>query len=205
MLQMKDGANFTGFLTREDDQEIVLTDAAGQVRTVPKSSVAKKEVIPISLMPAGLTNSLRRDELIDLVRFLSELGKEGDFKVQEDGTLRAWLAHQNDKLQQPMPVASLVDGSLAASEWPVIKVNRIASRVADSRFEVLQDGEVVIETNATADATWQIDGKDVTVHQGVIKTFLRKGEHTLRLSLPSERNTHPRVRLASANAKPIHP
>lgn len=204
MVQMKDGASFTGFLTREDEKEILLTDATGQARTLPKSGVAKKEVIPVSLMPAGLTNNLRRDELIDLVRFLSELGKEGEFKVQEDGTLRAWFVFQNDTLQQTMPVASLVNGSLALSEWPPVKIHNVVSRAAESRFEVLENGNVVIETGDVTDATWHIDGKEVKPVQGSIKTSLNKGVHTLRITLPAQSAIHPRVRLASSNAKPAN-
>ena len=204
MVQMKDGSNFTGFLTREDDKEILLTDAAGQTRTLPKNGISKKEVIPISLMPVGLTNSLRRDELVDLVRFLSELGKEGDLKVQEDGTLRAWLVYQNDKLEQTMPVSTLVNGSLSLSEWPSIKINNVPSRAAESRFEVLQDGNVVIETGSVPEVKWQLDGKEVKPVQASIKINLTKGMHTLRIVAPAKVAMHPRVRLASSNAKPLH-
>ncbi|MFM2170060.1 MAG: hypothetical protein RI957_289 [Verrucomicrobiota bacterium] len=204
MVQMKDGSSFTGFLTREDDKEILLTDAAGQIRTLPKNGVGKKEVIPVSLMPAGLTNSLRRDELVDLVRFLSELGKEGEFKVQEDGTLRQWFVHQKEDLQQPQPSVSLVNGMLATSEWPAIKGKSAPRRIAESRFEMLQDGVVNIQVGNVADTIWQMDGKDLTARQGELKLSLTKGTHTLRLSLPETVTSHPRVRLLSPLAKPLH-
>ncbi|MFM2220822.1 MAG: hypothetical protein RLZZ553_570 [Verrucomicrobiota bacterium] len=204
MVQMKDGSSFTGFLTREDDKEILLTDAAGVARTLPQSGIAKKEVIPVSLMPAGLTNNLRRDELVDLVRFLSELGKEGDFKLQEDGTLRAWDVYQSDNLQKTIPCSTLVNGSLALSEWPTIKINNVMGRAAISRFEVLQDGNVLIDTGSASGALWQIDGKDVKPAQGSIRIPLNKGIHTLRISLPAQSFIHPRVKLTSTNAKPIH-
>jgi hypothetical protein len=45
---------------------------------------------PVSMMPAGLTASLREDEFVDLVRFLSELGREGDFKVSPKRLVRTW-------------------------------------------------------------------------------------------------------------------
>ena len=41
-------------------------------------------------MPPGLTASLREDEFTDLVRFLSELGKEGDFKTGPQPYIRQW-------------------------------------------------------------------------------------------------------------------
>ena len=41
-------------------------------------------------MPAGLTEALTRPELIDLVRFLSQLGKIGVYSVGTDRVLRRW-------------------------------------------------------------------------------------------------------------------
>ena len=52
--------------------------------------VLKKEVAPVSLMPPGLTSMLRKDEFLDLVRFLSELGKEGKYKVPAGRFARRW-------------------------------------------------------------------------------------------------------------------
>lgn len=204
MLQMKDGSNFTGFLTREDDREILLTDAAGQTRTLPKNGISKKEVIPVSLMPAGLTNSLRRDELIDLVRFLSELGKEGEFKVQEDGSLRQWYVHSRADFQQPVPHVSLVSGQIETVDWPVVKLPHRNARVAETRFDMLQDGEVVIITGPVPEAQWLIDGQEYAPREGVLKAKLSKGTHTLRAYLPANLASHPKVRITSDNAKPLH-
>jgi putative heme-binding domain-containing protein len=204
MVEMKDGSNFTGYLTREDDKEILLTDATGQTRTLPVSQVGKKQIIPVSLMPAGLTNSLRRDELTDLIRFLSELGKEGEFKVQEDGTLRQWFVHQRADFQQPSPHVSMVNGTLDSTDWPVVKLSGRNARVADTRFEVLQEGEVVIRTGPVPDAIWQVDGKEITTSGETLKVSLPKGPHTLRAIFPANLAIHPPVRILSNNAKPWH-
>lgn len=204
MIQLKDGANHTGYLTREDEKEILLTDAAGQVRTFSKNSVGKKEIIPVSLMPAGLTNGLRRDELTDLVRFLSELGKEGAYKVQEDGTLRQWFAHNQPDLTNPAPVTTWVDGSLSPKDLPVIAQQQSRQRLADTKVEVITAGEVVLQVTAADDARWEIDGKATSAKDGAIKLKLEKGPHVLRMILPENTNARPRVRLVSPNAKPLH-
>ena len=44
------------------------------------------------MMPPGLTASLREDEFVDLVRFLSELGREGAYKTQPNRYVRTWKA-----------------------------------------------------------------------------------------------------------------
>ena len=203
MIQMKDGASHTGFLTREDDKEILLTDAVGNARTLPKAGVSKKEIIPVSLMPAGLTQSLRRDELTDLVRFLSELGKEGDFKVQEDGTLRQWWGHRDASLQAPTALIAMVSGKIPTSEIPVIEWQGKRTRVADTTFEVINDGEVIVEITDGTEARWEIDGKEVFPKQGSMSVSLKKGNHVLRLSLAEASKVNPRVRISSSNAKPI--
>ena len=43
-----------------------------------------------SLMPDGLTDPLTRGELVDLVRFLSELGKVGPYSVSKARLVRRW-------------------------------------------------------------------------------------------------------------------
>ena len=45
-----------------------------------------------SLMPDGLTDVLTRGELLDLVRFLSELGKVGPYSVSKARLVRRWQA-----------------------------------------------------------------------------------------------------------------
>ena len=90
LVTTKDGQTYAGAIARESSDEIVIRDAAGKENRIPKSEVASNAVSPVSLMPPGLTASLREDEFVDLVRFLSELGKEGDFKVSAKRYVRHW-------------------------------------------------------------------------------------------------------------------
>ena len=41
-------------------------------------------------MPVGLVDGLTRAELVDLVRFLSELGKVGPYAVSKQRLVRRW-------------------------------------------------------------------------------------------------------------------
>lgn len=71
----KEGEDFQGYWIRENDKEVVLRDLLqNAVVTIPKSSIAQKRQIG-SPMPAGLTEGITREEFVDLVRYLSDLGK----------------------------------------------------------------------------------------------------------------------------------
>ena len=87
---MKDGNVMAGMIAQDGADELVLRDAGNQLHKLAKSNIAKRETSPISMMPPGLTASLREDEFIDLVRFLSELGKEGDYKIKPNRFIRSW-------------------------------------------------------------------------------------------------------------------
>ena len=90
MVTRKDGTVAAGKLASENDTSITLQDPADQLIEIPKSTIASQEMSPISLMPPGLTASLRKDEFADLVKFMSRLGKEGDFKVGSERLVRTF-------------------------------------------------------------------------------------------------------------------
>lgn len=150
----KSGDSVAGGLVSEDDREVVLRDNLGNLKKIAKNEIASKTISPVSMMPAGLTANLREDEFVDLVRFLSELGKEGDFKVSPRPIIREWKAllphgrtrddigHYGEKIfaedydgYQWLPVGSMVDGSLPLEELPKV-VGRGKNRWGVVRFEV---------------------------------------------------------------------
>lgn len=92
LITLKNGDSFAGAIAREDNNEIVIRDAAGVEHRVPKNEIVSNNISPVSLMPPGLTATLREDEFIDLVSFLSHLGKDGDFKTPPNRFVRHWQA-----------------------------------------------------------------------------------------------------------------
>ena len=75
VLTRKDGTTVSGTLQRRSDTGAVIMDANNQIINVPNEDIAKLFISPISMMPGGLTNSLSEDELRDLLKYLSQLGK----------------------------------------------------------------------------------------------------------------------------------
>ena len=74
LVTTKDKALLAGLLQRKTGDSLLLRDTTGKVTAIPNRNVAKIDVSPVSLMPPGLTASLRRDEMIDLLKFLTSLG-----------------------------------------------------------------------------------------------------------------------------------
>ena len=69
-----DGQVVTGIQVSRSDEELVLRDAIGKEVKIPTADI-DEESAGTSLMPAGLIDGLSREELADLVRYLSELGR----------------------------------------------------------------------------------------------------------------------------------
>lgn len=71
----KDGHVYTGYRSGGSDSEVVIRDVATGTQTrVSKDKIASQKMTG-SLMPAGLVDKLTREELRDLFKYLSELGK----------------------------------------------------------------------------------------------------------------------------------
>ena len=72
----KDGRTLVGYKQKENDTELTLRDmATNALTTLPKTQIQTRTDAG-SLMPDGLTASLSREELRDLIAYLAGLGKE---------------------------------------------------------------------------------------------------------------------------------
>src|SRR5262249_45918481 len=120
VLATKDGRVFTGIKVRETPAELVLRDAEDREVAVPVKAIEERAPGG-SLMPEGLADALTRAELVDLVRFLSELGRADPFTVRPTRLVRRWQVLESTaearQLVQRFGLAAAVEqeGSLAWS------------------------------------------------------------------------------------------
>lgn len=71
----QDGTTYQGYLRGEEAEAVTIFDhLSGQTVKVARNQVAERRQLG-SLMPGGLAENLSRDELRDLVKFLSQLGR----------------------------------------------------------------------------------------------------------------------------------
>jgi putative heme-binding domain-containing protein len=70
---LKDGSVKMGFVTREAAESVAIRDITGQQQDVSVADIAKREHLPISLMPAGLMGDFTVRDLAGLLDYLESL------------------------------------------------------------------------------------------------------------------------------------
>jgi putative heme-binding domain-containing protein len=118
---LEGGRIVTGVVVNQDDERVVLRDSQGKLVTISQAEI-EDEAEGKSLMPQGLTKFLTHDEVVDLVKFISELGMSGPFEMRKTPSIQLW--HQlkaparelTDAIPHLESVRELVLGS-APEQW----------------------------------------------------------------------------------------
>ena len=179
ILSMKDGKVYAGGLVQEGADEVVIRDPSNQLQKVPKAQIASRQMSPASMMPPGLTSSLREDEFIDLVRFLSELGREGNYKIKPNRYVRTWKVmgdmpkdqidhvrhvglhalHEKDTSYPWQSFFSQVSGEVPLSELLEIKMYSWFPKIAQFSLKMDAPGKVKLGLSSTKAITIVVGGE----------------------------------------------
>ncbi|MDZ4821024.1 MAG: PVC-type heme-binding CxxCH protein [Planctomycetota bacterium] len=195
-----DGRTHSGIRIRKDDREVVLRDAEGKEMVIPVSQIDEEEDSTTSLMPAGLVDSLTHAELVDLVKFLTELGKVGSpYTISRTPTARRWLTplgteegvtklrrigmHQAlgdgadlvwnsvyTEVSGDLPLDSLMNAKYGANNEPVA--------LARTQIEVTTPGKVLLHFNSNKGLRFWVDKKQIDLTKDVLLD-LPAGVHNL--------------------------
>lgn len=74
-LQLKSGDEAYGLIASETADEIAIKAVGGIVTSYKKTDVVKKDQMKLSIMPAGLQQTMSTQDMVDLVEYLSSLKK----------------------------------------------------------------------------------------------------------------------------------
>ena len=194
----KDGQVVAGGLVQDGNEELVIRDPANQMQKVAKSEIASRVISPVSMMPPGLTASLREDEFLDLVSFLSQLGKEGAYKIAPNKFVRTWKAMglmeqadidhvRHDGLQNlndrnykfPWQLAySQVNGELPLAELPAAaKMYPWFPKIAQFGLKLTGAGKVKLAINETKGVIVVVDNEEIKDLKATIDLDLKPGSH----------------------------
>ncbi len=213
VVETGDGQTLSGVKVRENQQELVIRDAEDReisIRKADKPDVKNGK----SLMPEGLTDSLTEQEFIDLVRFLSELGK-GEYLAQPGKVVRRWeavlpvqplftvvtrdrlAAVATSKELQWAPAYSTVKGELPTDAMPKWKIGQGAEQaVVRFQLDVTTAGKAKLLVPDTTGLQLWLDGTPLTADKE-IPLDLTAGVRTVTVHVKlDQRKTPLRVELA---------
>jgi putative heme-binding domain-containing protein len=88
------GKILTGVVIDSDDNRVLIRDSQGNTVTIPTADI-DDEAEGKSLMPQGLTKFLTNDEVLDLAKFISELGKPGIYGLRPVPSIQRWRVMVN--------------------------------------------------------------------------------------------------------------
>ena len=83
-----DGRMVSGIESGSTEDEVILRDATGKLIRIPETEIEARQNGK-SLMPEGLLDEVAQQDQVDLIRFLSELGKPGDFDASRQNVARS--------------------------------------------------------------------------------------------------------------------
>jgi putative heme-binding domain-containing protein len=198
-----DGQIIQGIVKDRAEDRLVLKEATGELRTLPTSEIEDSRPGG-SLMPKGLPNLMTRDEFVDLVRFLSELGKPGPYGLKSAPTLQRWRAWR-DAASQPegtsppppesdawVPAYAKYAGGLPLGPLTAISGGPVVVLLGE--VEVTAPGPVAFRLDSDAGVTAAIDGEPVPVGPAFGRE-LSRGRHALTLRIDTARRPTGEVRV----------
>jgi putative heme-binding domain-containing protein len=193
------GQQYSGIKVRETKTELVLRDAEDREISIPSKDIDERSPGG-SLMPDGLTDTLTRSELLDLVRFLSELGKVGPYAIGPQRVVRRWQALEptreawtflhlggglatpakNERGLQWGSAYSTVAGVLPVADIPSFALGKGKHAVSLIRghVDVTTAGPFFVRLNSTKGLKLWIDQNPVAVKE-VLEANLPIGMHVL--------------------------
>jgi putative heme-binding domain-containing protein len=214
------GQVYTGLVVRETPEQLILRTAEDKLITLAKSDIEGIKDSR-SLMPDGAVDSLTKTELVDLVRFLSELGKVGgQYTVGQRPVVRRWQV-----LQYSNPANSRLNRTsfdAAASDEPVFEWTSAYSRVAGdlpleglptfkphqnlspttflrAQLELSTPGKVTLALDDAAGVQAWVDGKPQSLAKNELTLDLPPGLHNVTLAV--DREARQSVQLSLVDSK----
>jgi putative heme-binding domain-containing protein len=211
-----DGTIAAGILVRDGASEIALRDGGDNLTTIRTAEIASRATSMTSLMPPGLTAQLRRDELLDLARFLSLLGTTGGYTVRSEPVVRRWRVLEADSAvsgrlrEQGMGYAARTDaalpwraaystvaGTLPLSDVPVVSYfGQQRYRVVRFDLDATVPGSTTLDLGAERGMSLWLDGRAVDADGRTARLDLAAGRHTVTLAVDNAAYPSPALRVS---------
>jgi len=192
-----DGKVVTGIPEKQSETEITLRLADDKTVSIAKSSIDETKQGG-SLMPTDVVDALPSGDLLDLVRYLSELGKPGPFGVNAELAAKKWrilgpvAAKERDPLtQQILSKSSGINWreSLTTNDaWVYVREFSLSPDLpvffATTEINVTKPGKIHFTLQPGGKAEYWLDGKPLKTEwtgqeESVADVELAAGKHSL--------------------------
>lgn len=203
---------YSGTLVREDSNNLWLRDASSKVINISKDEIVSRELANYSLMPIGLIDRLSLQDQIDLVSFLSKLGKEKQFDAAKSDRARKWYLYPATIDAAQFGAEKVLKTDFSSDSWRGgwrsyysnvdgrLMQSSLKSRLRDvrSRFPNKLFAAVKFESATSEDVNFKLEGfqrEDAEIwidakpvkwnpDSMVLSVQPGAGEHTLIVSIP---------------------
>ncbi|MBT4887330.1 MAG: c-type cytochrome [Planctomycetaceae bacterium] len=199
-----DGLVLTGIIVGSDNNEVILRDARNKLVRIPKDDIEFQKPGK-SLMPEGLVDRLTQQEQVDLIKFLTQLGRPGNYDASKGGVARVYEVFtgtqraddgniqaimSETQADQWVPFLSRVNGSVAGVQLArKAKVDRSKESVdvyLKTDIEVATGGGVTLSANGADAADLWVDSMPIEGDTN-FTTELAAGKHTVVIRLDGKK------------------
>lgn len=208
------GKVHTGIVVDRTPDRIVLRDAAGNDVAVPVKDIDDQAPAG-SLMPKGLTKFLTRSELVDLVRFLHELGRPGEWEIRRTPRVQRWRVLRNvpEGLLGEEPDEEVFEDLVLRApdeKWAVVYARTNGTLPLDElqahagaggvlwlqgEVDVVEGGAIAFRFDSPDGLRLWIDDHRFEAGQAEIATELERGRRRLTVRVDRQRRAAPDVSL----------
>ena len=212
VFETSEGKVLTGIVVDRDESRVRIRDSQGQVIVLPTESI-DDEAEGKSMMPNGITKFLTKDELLDLIRFVSELGKPGPYAVRGLTAIQRWqvliqppaeltaevphLEHiRQHVLGSPpeawSPIYGKISGALPLDE--LRKANQPNVVILRGELQVSEPGRVAVRVTSTEPCQVWVDSTAFGI-QKEFEVTLEPGRHPVILRVELSAHDAPELRV----------
>ncbi len=194
-----DGEVVHGLVADRTGDRLVLKDANGRLQSIPLADI-EDEVEGKSLMPKGLVRFMTHAELVDLLGFLSMLGKPGEYAVRSTPRMQRWRVLRNvpADLRDDVPNRlNFEDRVLNSADWapayarvngtlPLEELVKLAGGdvlYVQGEVDVTEAGPVGVGVDAPPDTHAWVDAESFET-RAEFMTDLSVGRHRITLRVP---------------------
>ena len=195
---------YSGIQVSDSDGVLVLRNAANQLVNIPKNTISKKRN-GLSIMPAGLMEALTEQDTLDLIRFLSALGKPGTYDASQGGAGRVFEVFAGTHRIEQQGAERITKGEITKGWKPLMgRVNGmlfghnlrqltqqpkhigLIHVYLRTGFELAEAGEVTFSVAGPLGCALFIDGKKVDGADNTFTANVSAGKHKVIVRLDAK-------------------